>query len=175
MRLWPLMASIGYRKLHFICSLHNGRLLVFVANFCIVRQNTFIGPCMPRIAGTSYTIFEFSTSNGWGVRVGVSGFGSMWSIRQVIRSLRNFHWKVFSRSMLCASGCLSSYPLHIHIQYRLSTGTISLKFRFDSFITTEVYIHIHFLCCLKGSLSHLFCDFAIIMSLLIGYFIVIVW
>lgn len=34
---------------------------------------------------------------------------------------------------------------------------------------------VHFLSCLKASLSHLFPDFAIIMSLLIGYFIVIVW
>lgn len=109
-----LMASIEYRKLHFICILHNGRLLVFAANFCIFRQNTFNGSCMWNVGGIflRHNRVWYSRWVGWGVGVGVSAFGSMWIIRQVIRSLRNFHWKVFL-GLCCvpAIGCLCSYLL----------------------------------------------------------------
>lgn len=40
---------------------------------------------------------KFGTTVGWGVCVcvDVGDFDSMWSIHQVIRSLENFHWKVY--------------------------------------------------------------------------------
>lgn len=181
MRRWPLSASIGHRKLHFIRSPHNGRLLVAPIYLKYIHSlfyllifhsfttthahkilaDTSLAIVLPFNVVTAVCLCEHRHGCGWFL-------GGIWSIHQVIRSLRNFHRKVFlgPNCVVVRVFARICYPA---IGFRLS-ALPPFRRNFHSIhslrlesVHVQLYI-VHFLCCLKVSLSHLFSDFAIIMT-----------
>lgn len=178
MRLWPLRKMDTENCILFVvCTTwssagrQNPFIRYFVFWFCIYPQQ-----CMHRAHNIKQTLllplFCHSTLLRPAacvlVSAGMGDFSSMCTIHQVIRSLNNFHhWKV----------SLAPFGERVREFARISSYWLTTLAHFHSIHSLRLkslYLYTLFMPS-EAPLSHLFSDFAIIMSLLIGYFIVIVW